>query len=130
MEILLKSKNEEFESFKNEIKFETEDLEKRVKNEAIKYENLKLKYDELLNKDKTNEILILNFKHKEKEFEQIIYSLKQEIFRKTKEQEIVELDNLNLKSKVENLEVELNNLIEKHTSNIKKLNEDFENERM
>jgi len=129
MENCLKAKNEEFEASRIEMKTAFEDYERKIKNKTSKYENLKLKYDELVNKDNSNEISIVNYKQKEKENEQSIASLKLDISRKAKEQERIENENLSYKAEIQILETEVYNLNERNSLNITKLKEESENER-
>jgi len=125
----LKSKNEEFDSYRIETKSAFDDYERRIKNETSKYENLKIKYDELVNKDNSNEKLIVNYKNKEKENEQSLASLKLDVSRKAKEQERIENENFLYKAKIENLETEVYNSNEINIVNITKFKEESENEK-
>jgi hypothetical protein len=129
MDLLLISKNENFKSYKNEKMLVLEENERKIKNEISKYNYLKIKYDELKNKDNSFELLFKNYKNKEKENEQIIISLNNELSRKTKEKDIIEKDNLDLKCQVERLEKEVKDLTEKITLTFTKLKEESEIEK-
>lgn len=76
------------------------------------------------------EIKVNNYKNKEKELEQIIDLLRQEIMQKTKQYEILEDENLILQNRIEALEAEIKGLKDINNMHINKIKGESENIKM